>query len=185
MAKRQLTERERAERLEFVRGEIIKRYGTGHGSVRQAAEGLKMNYGQFANILNGTLRPTEKLLQTLGYVDPDFVTPTGNKWTMGDIIEVEITENAKHLRNKMLNLMPHLDYRRQEAEFMSGAVSRLIELIYAQPERHLKFRELTEREAAQMENCNAINIDPASLAASGHESDMTGDNINSLFEGME
>lgn len=184
MAKRQLTEREKALRLEYVRGEIIKRFGIERGSVVEAAKTLKMNYSQLANTLNGAIKPTEKLLSDLGYVDPDFVTPTGNKWTMGDIIEVEITEKAKHLRNTMLNLMPHLDYRRQEAELMCGFFSRLIELVYNEPEKHLKLRQLTALEQSQMANIQSINKPNAiSLATSGHESDMEGDNFDSMWKG--
>jgi len=187
MAKRQLSDKEKAERLEFIRAEVIKRFGNDRGSVRKAAESFKINYSQFANTLNGAVKPTERLLQELGWVDPEFITPLGNKWTAGDIIEVEISENAKYLRNKMLNLMPHLDYRRQEAKFLCDAVSRLIELIYSQPEKYLTFRELTEREKEQAEICAQINrrVERSALASAGHTSDMTGDNINSLFEGME
>ena len=184
MAKRQLSEREKSQRLEYVRGEIIKRYGNERGSVRKAVEALKMNYGQLANILNGAVRPTDKLLSDLGYIDPEFITPLGNSWTAGDIIEVEITEKAKHLRNTMLNLMPHLDYRRQEAELMCGFFSRLIELVYNEPEKHLKLRQLTALEQSQMANIQSINKPNAiSLATSGHESDMEGDNFDSMWKG--
>jgi hypothetical protein len=143
---RKLSEKEKLEAKTFVITALQRQYGSDAGWLTIAAKDLKMNYSQLANIVSGRTMPTRALLDRVGYVTPAFITPLGNPYTTGVIIEVELDSDARALINDMRRFFPEYEWDKQYPKILSKMVSDAVRVIRAKPQNYLKIREKTPEE---------------------------------------
>lgn len=191
--------KQREHQIEFFTTEIKKRYGSDRGYIQAAAKDLGVNYTQFSSIVRGVLPPTAKLMKHLGYIPLEASTPLGmtygGKSMRGgeySVFEVELSREGSDIRKKLLEWgdYEHWNWSEQEARILSRAVYSALCDIFANPGKWdvifkpKSQRQLDAEKAWAAHEASFAEKEKALLAA-GHESDMAGDNIANLFEGME
>lgn len=175
---RRLTSKEASEALQWFQQEIDKRYISKGAGLASIAGELNLNYSQLVNIMGGRVKPPIKLLEKLGYKFPEWTSPTGNKWTQGLIIEVELSPETKHKweKFKLGNSVRSKPYDLSDtvmAKVWQELMAKAVEYVLNHADELLTTREPTERE----KELNAARQKDAAkplterLAAVGHFSD--------------
>lgn len=155
---RKLTNKEQAEGREFIKSSLKSKYGEDRGWLTIAAKDLDINYTQLSNIVNGKTNVTKALLEKFGYVVPDWISPLGNPWTTGMIIEVEIDASAKSDLKKMLMCHPEYEFDAQAAAIYSRHFSRLVKDIVKNPQAYLRVRDKTAEEQAIWDRACGVGV---------------------------
>lgn len=168
-----LTNKEQSEALDFVKDALKKRFGDKAGWLTTASEELEINYSQLVNTIAGRTKPSKRLLASVGYQLPEYITPLGRNWTQGRIIEVELTPEAHNMLRKLEIFHPEYEFKRQEAKVWNNLMSQAVKHFCANPAAFLEVREKTAAEPEPWIAAGKISgIKTAAALGSDYEPDV-------------